>query len=193
MGMLDAAIACILEHGFERTTMDEIAERADVARSTVFNHFPEKEAVLSAYLERRRVLARELLEREADAGLPAEQRLYDVMDLLAQLNERRVDEARTLVLAWQRAGSTTRTEPATGQIVGSVIEAGQEAGELRGDCDPYVVGALLLDAYVGVLLRWVGDEGDPEPRFPLREAVREVCRLVIEGLLPAASRAEGEP
>ena len=40
---------------------------------------------------------------------------------------------------------------------------------------------------------WVGDEGDPEPRFPLREAVREVCRIVVEGLRPSVPRTKGKP
>src|SRR6266704_3882090 len=53
--LLDAAIECFLEKGYDETTVDQIAARADVARATVFNHFPEKERFLSAYLEHRRV------------------------------------------------------------------------------------------------------------------------------------------
>jgi len=34
-----AAVELFVERGFDATTMDDIAERADVARATVFNHF----------------------------------------------------------------------------------------------------------------------------------------------------------
>jgi AcrR family transcriptional regulator len=43
--VLDAAQRLFAERGVSRTTVDEIAEAADVARQTVFNHFPYKEAL----------------------------------------------------------------------------------------------------------------------------------------------------
>ena len=39
----DAAIRLFMARGFDRVTIDEIAEAADVGRMTVFNHFPRKE------------------------------------------------------------------------------------------------------------------------------------------------------
>jgi AcrR family transcriptional regulator len=39
----DAATRLFSERGFDRVTVDDIAEAADVGRMTVFNHFPRKE------------------------------------------------------------------------------------------------------------------------------------------------------
>jgi AcrR family transcriptional regulator len=39
----DIATRLFFERGFDRVTVDEIAKAADVARMTVFNHFPRKE------------------------------------------------------------------------------------------------------------------------------------------------------
>ncbi len=39
----DVATRLFIERGFDRVTVDEIAEAADVGRMTVFNHFPRKE------------------------------------------------------------------------------------------------------------------------------------------------------
>jgi AcrR family transcriptional regulator len=39
----DAATRLFFEHGFDRVTVEQIADAADVARMTVFNHFPRKE------------------------------------------------------------------------------------------------------------------------------------------------------
>jgi len=115
--IVEAAIECFLANGFDATTMDEIAERADVARATVFNHFPEKEQLLSAYLARRRAELVELLRREARANVDASQQLYDAFELLAQFNERNVAEARELIQAWWRTGGTTANEPHTGVVL----------------------------------------------------------------------------
>jgi TetR/AcrR family transcriptional regulator, regulator of mycofactocin system len=44
--LIDAAFTLFEEKGFAATTVDEIAERADVAQRTFFRHFPTKESVL---------------------------------------------------------------------------------------------------------------------------------------------------
>src|SRR3954469_24397623 len=41
-----AALELALEQGFDRTTVDQIAERADVSPRTVFVRYPTKEAIV---------------------------------------------------------------------------------------------------------------------------------------------------
>ncbi|UXH77319.1 TetR/AcrR family transcriptional regulator [Roseateles amylovorans] len=50
--IVDAAIAEFREHGFEVANMDRIAARAQVSKRTVYNHFPGKDALFDAILER---------------------------------------------------------------------------------------------------------------------------------------------
>jgi AcrR family transcriptional regulator len=42
----DAAMKLFAEHGFGGTTIDQIAEAADVSRATVFSYFPTKEEIV---------------------------------------------------------------------------------------------------------------------------------------------------
>jgi AcrR family transcriptional regulator len=44
--LVDAAFSLFKENGFERTTVDHIAERAGVGRTTFFRHFGSKEQVI---------------------------------------------------------------------------------------------------------------------------------------------------
>lgn len=48
--ILDAARELFLEHGYERTSMEDIAKRAGVGRQTVFNRFADKESLFTATL-----------------------------------------------------------------------------------------------------------------------------------------------
>ena len=40
--IIDAAIEVIAEHGFQRTTIKQIAQRAEVADGTIYNYFQEQ-------------------------------------------------------------------------------------------------------------------------------------------------------
>jgi AcrR family transcriptional regulator len=52
--IIDASRELIQEHGYAATTIDQIAERADIAPRTFFRHFASKEAVLFAHFEEHR-------------------------------------------------------------------------------------------------------------------------------------------
>jgi TetR/AcrR family transcriptional regulator of autoinduction and epiphytic fitness len=50
--IVQAAIAEFRDNGFEVTSMDRIAARAEVSKRTVYNHFPSKEELFSEILQR---------------------------------------------------------------------------------------------------------------------------------------------
>src|SRR6476659_6772036 len=49
---LDAARACILDVGWRRTTLTEVARRAGVSRMTIYRTWPDMAAVLSDLMTR---------------------------------------------------------------------------------------------------------------------------------------------
>ena len=61
----DATYALIRDQGYEATTVEQIAERAEVSPSTVFRYFPTKEDIVLTD-EYDPILVRELNERPAD-------------------------------------------------------------------------------------------------------------------------------
>lgn len=50
--IVDAAILAFQEEGYDNTSMDRIAEVAGASKRTVYNHFPSKEALFEAVIER---------------------------------------------------------------------------------------------------------------------------------------------
>lgn len=46
--ILDAALACFLEHGYEGTTVARIREASGVSNGALFHHFPTKDAIAGA-------------------------------------------------------------------------------------------------------------------------------------------------
>ncbi|MGW5383375.1 TetR/AcrR family transcriptional regulator [Nocardia sp. NPDC003963] len=54
--ILDTAKLAFLEGGFERTSMDAIAARAETSKRSLYAHFPTKDALFLAVVERARAL-----------------------------------------------------------------------------------------------------------------------------------------
>jgi AcrR family transcriptional regulator len=63
----DAFVALVLERGYDRVAVEDITDRADLARATFYAHYPNKEAVLFSVFNR---LTEDLLQRLAYQGGP---------------------------------------------------------------------------------------------------------------------------
>jgi AcrR family transcriptional regulator len=57
------ALELFISRGYVETTLDQIAEAADVGRRTIFDHFPSKEAILFDHLLVRHEVAVNSLQR----------------------------------------------------------------------------------------------------------------------------------
>jgi len=82
--ILDEAEKLLAEKGYHDTSIDEIAARAGVAKGTLYQHFPSKEALIMALLERNVELLEQTLQRIAREALPARTRLERLLHYVYQ-------------------------------------------------------------------------------------------------------------
>ncbi|MGA7705234.1 MAG: TetR/AcrR family transcriptional regulator [Solirubrobacteraceae bacterium] len=76
----DAAERLFLSRGYSATTMEDLAEEADVAVGSIYAHFASKEGVYSALVEQALELDKQYCDEGFDAGtLPAE-RLFGLAE-----------------------------------------------------------------------------------------------------------------
>ena len=169
-----AAIDLFVRHGFDATTMDDIAARADVARATVFNHYPQKRAFLEEWGQRRR----SAVGRVVADNLPADEQLARYLEALAGLNQASRAATTTLMPAAARAGRLLQ-EPGLDHVLASIVRQGVRERLFRSDVDAEQVGALLAAGYLTAVLRWVDVE--PEP-FDLPDHLSRMLDLVLRGL-----------
>lgn len=179
--LYEAAMALFAEKGYEGTSIEDIAERADVARATVFNYFKRKDQFLTAWGDERRRSLDALVIRESARGASAQEQLRRCMSALAAANEAERHLARTLTVAWVRVGGPLSEEPYTAYIFGQIVMGGIMRREIRPDVDSSLVGNILRDVYLGTLYRWLGAE--PDPAFSLAEALLASLDVLLEGLV----------
>ena len=64
--LADTALTLFTEHGYDETTMEDVAHAADVGISTLYRYFPTKEQLGTAFLGEPDLMAKALEERPAD-------------------------------------------------------------------------------------------------------------------------------
>lgn len=183
--LADTAWALFEAQGYEPVTMEAIAEAADVAKGTLYKHFPEKGALL-----------RHRFHRELARALP---------DILVQLG--RIQGVGNRLRAFFHASATWSEthrpylpeylgfrlrEVASGRypspdapcqrsgfdrLFTDFVATGQAQGEFRRDIAPEEVAHHLEFLYLGALLRWLhGGEGS------LAEAYDRMLDLFLHGV-----------
>ncbi|MCC3772454.1 TetR/AcrR family transcriptional regulator [Streptomyces sp. UNOC14_S4] len=179
-----SALALFTENGYDQTSIDEIAELADVARGTFFNYFQRKEDLISEWGHERRAKLRErLAEPVPEVRETTEVRLRRCVAALAEINEEERGTTSAMLMAWVRAGRPLLEEPYASEIFAEVIEAGLAHGEVSPGVSAQQVSNVMRDAYLGTLYRWAqADEGGPA----LQAELDSVLGILLHGILAPA-------
>lgn len=176
-----AATSLFVERGFTATTMDDIAGRADVARATVFYHFPQKISFLEEWGRQRRARVAEILRQEKAGDRLVSEQLRSYLGEMANINLNAREESVVLMDAAARYGALFR-EPMLDVELARLIEEGQQTGEIRLDADAAQAGAILAIGYFSTVLRWTAAEPPP---FSLHDQINSMLDIVLRGLLAA--------
>lgn len=137
--ILQAAVELYTERGISATTMQQVARRADVAPGTVLNHFPSRDELDDAMVER------------AMAEMPApELAIFDGLDTLGRRIQRLSRETGVFL---ERAAPWYRMWLREPMLSGSWVAAGAEAGARWEALFRAALGPLAEDADSMAILR----------------------------------------
>lgn len=182
--LYESAMFLFAEKGYNDTSIDDIADKADVARATVFNYFKRKDEFLDAWTARRQESLREIIAQSRSRHTSTHEQLRQCMKVLATANEDGFTIARTLVPAWVQAGRPITEEPYTAVIFAEIIARGIAEGEIKDSVDSELAGNLLRDVYLGTLYRWIGGKA-ADHHFSLDDHLLTLLDLLLKGIAAA--------
>lgn len=178
---LDAARACILDVGWRRTTLTEVARRAGVSRMTIYRAWPDMGSLLGDLMTREWVGIAAATQATPDDATPdgiATAALSTVRALRDnELFVRIVELDPDLMLPYllHRRG---RSQEALIEILAAAIARGQEAGAVRGG-DPVLLARSLTLAGHGFVFSALTMTDD---RIDLDDLDDEYARLITRTL-----------
>jgi AcrR family transcriptional regulator len=180
--ILDAALELFAARGYEATSVDQIADHADLARRTVFNHFPRKRDMLAVWADERRALTAALLEDEEVRRAPAAHQLELQFRALAKANEERPQLARVISNAWLAELSAFAAPFPVFDSFTTSVRLGQQRGEFRDTVPAEVVAEALSACYTDTLHRWLHHNDIDSGQAPLLPALQAKLTLILDGL-----------
>lgn len=195
--LIAAAEAALREMPLEEVTVQEIARRAGVAVTSIYNHFGSKAGLQAALAERAMTVDREYMDRAYTAPVsPVEQlqaaaaeylQFYldypDYFRLLAFPPE----QARNAASVEMNAQIARRVDEQNERMV-SVLRTGMDAGLIR-PADPRELATALWASWNGMIsLGWRNDSLRRDPES-LRKLIELATGVISAGLVLPETRA----
>jgi AcrR family transcriptional regulator len=179
----ETARQLFLERGFEATTVVEIAEAADVAQGTFFNHFASKQDVLAEITSEVSEYLHGMVDQQLARPVSTLERVAGFADSVADQLIQTRGLARDVVLELMRTGA--RPGDAYPYLSGAyepfteVLREGQRRGEVRGDLDAAFLAEIVIGALNVSVTHWLVD-----PDYALQERMRQTAAFLTEAIRP---------
>lgn len=177
----DAAVELFEKHGYEATTVQQIAERASVAKGTFFNYFNSKEELM---MELQSVVIMKEIETIVGKPGPVVPRLQAM--LFEYARHYPMNRAVTRAVLQGIYGRDKLRELQCircGELQASlvpVLEHAQRKGEVRSDLPAEKIAQLAVQTYFGVLMSWALEQGEQE----LFDQMALSFEVFIQGISP---------
>jgi len=188
--ILLAATDLLRRRGFEATTVEEIAEAADVSRATLFNYFPHKTALVSELGDSLFANFQRAVEAARALPLSTSERLLELFRGSAQRLLANPDYSRALLVETtaRRRDFDERKDRVTAlhHAFRQILEDGVREGDVDASANISLLAAVIAGAYTEVLLTWL-----VEPDFPVEERLCETAQLLTGLLGPSLAAAPG--
>jgi len=184
--LFDAAMDLIGERGFTEASVDEIVERAGVAKGTVYYHFSGKAELVEALIADRLapLVASFHKAAEDNAGNPvgAIEALVraelEFLLLYKSFSKLLLTEMWREDRLWRETLVLLRTEIMT--VTRTVIAEGIDAGVFRADVDPDFGASALFGMTATVALDWQAFE----PEKPLDDVLAQITKVALNAIRP---------
>ncbi|MGW7640237.1 TetR/AcrR family transcriptional regulator [Streptomyces decoyicus] len=167
--LFDAAVTLIAEQGFSATTVDEIADRAGVAKGTVYYNFASKNVLYEELLRDGIDLLADSLRRAADATAARGGTRIDALDAMIRAGLDFIACSPALIQLYvAELWRTNRTWRATltsvrgraQAVVESVLTDAVHTGELSDELDIPLTASALLGMVLVAALDWQSFQPD---------------------------------
>jgi AcrR family transcriptional regulator len=178
----DALRALILEKGYDKVTVQDLLDRADIGRATFYAHFRDKDDLMLSRFEETRASLREQLAGFLRAGGG---HTLDVVRVLFEHAASRRPEYRTLVGSRSGGAILALMHKDLTKLVREHFAEAVAAHRLAPPVPVDLVANFVVSGFVALLTQWLDN-----PRGHTAEAMADMLQRMT---VPAVVAALGLP
>lgn len=176
------AMKLFKEQGVDGTTMEQIAEEVDIAKGTLYNYFPVKEAIIDEYIKRSsREKNSERILRLTNLPDSRSRMILSFSELIQGVQEQKEIFEKYLVYQMKNTISLQNEEAEKSGIyllADEIIRLGQKNGEIRTDLPQGLMEDLFVFAFIEVAKQfYMGAD-----KFNAQETIEQCVDLFINGV-----------
>ncbi|CAM6004024.1 unnamed protein product [Sphagnum balticum] len=159
--ILTAAARLFTEKGYEATSVDDVAETADVAKGTFYNYFESKEDLVAAMHQKRVDGLFQAAAQSLESGMPPLQVIKELLVDSARWSEENADMAIIFFNRGPRVmgkGFNLDNGPPPRFLdMQHLVVAAQEQNELRKDLDARFITGMFIHILFISQFMWVAE------------------------------------
>ena len=180
--IINSAITLFQEKGYHKTSMDEIAEKVDVSKATLYNYFPDKGAILVAYFQSMIADYSQDIKTRLQDNQGIESRLENLLDFKQQILGNDIEITANylkyrLQTIFDKDLFDNPDRSGLENVILAVMIDAQEKGEIRRDIPPLVLARTFLLLATNYFLSSIY-MGDSVERENLKD---QMLRIFLDG------------
>ncbi len=184
------AMQLFRKRGFESTTMESIAEVADISKRTLYSYFPVKEAIVSAFWLQNAHKNLDKLPLLFEGYPDTRSRLQVVFLSAAEGFMAEPEFARThFSYQFQQIGKveTHHFDSDFDQVLTAILDVGQKGGDVRGDMAAGELAMQIMLNFTAICLMWFSDPDS----FSLEDRLTRAVHCFLDGAGTEQSAVNG--
>lgn len=170
------------EKGFAQTTVLEIAERTGIAKSTVFNYFPSKEAILAQCGKFHLEFVQNLIQELEASDLDTKSKIIKILEAEIDEVERTRHFVHIVLTETYKSDWAYSLEAHNrmqlADLYAGVLRAGQAKGEVNHKADCQLSADMIVALYFHALYTWTVQD----PSLSVKDYVKRSLDMLWQGI-----------
>ena len=180
--LVTSALTLFEANGFDRTSLQQIVEAANLTKGAFYHHFESKEDLLKRihdeYLEHLLEACHSIVDEVEE---PLDQvRALILLTLVGVATHRphvAIFQQEGRHLTGERLAEVTRKRAEVEQIMSVAVQAGMDAGQLRSDVNARIATFGILG-----MCAWAFQWYRPDGPLSIEDVAEQFCAMILDGL-----------
>ena len=173
--IIDCSIALFKEKGFNNTSIEEILEKVDISKGTLYNYFPEKAAIVSAYIHDL------FMSYTYNEDETTEEKIRRLFGYTVSILDENPELTKAYFIYRKSEEFSLESENASGirVIAEKIISDGQENGEISNDFDRNFLIISLGTCIISAIMPYVFSN----EKFDANKMANQSVALFLRGAI----------